>query len=337
LRKAQALWTVWDDPHALEAAVDGAREAFELSEATDLRTRTYARFIAGAALIDLGRLEEAITEFDLGSTLFAAGGGNDELTRPILTSLRAWRAKALATRGQFADALPAAREAVALADELGHVPGRALTRAILADVCLMRDDLTEAASTAAAGLEFSQDGFIDGIFAHSLNLACAELARGDLRGGTERLATTMRQRNPLDPLARLWTKYGSLTAGAWLAAGDLVAAEAEIDRWLAFTEPRNARCYLPTLFRLRSEILVRRESVDFTAAATSLERGLVLAMELGLRPEIAHCHLGLSRLYRRTGQREQAQEHLTTATTMFREMDMPFWLEQAEAEMREPA
>jgi hypothetical protein len=27
---------------------------------------------------------------------------------------------------------------------------------------------------------------------------------------------------------------------------------------------------------------------------------------------------------------EQAQEHLTTATTMYREMDMRFWLEQAE-------
>jgi hypothetical protein len=49
---------------------------------------------------------------------------------------------------------------------------------------------------------------------------------------------------------------------------------------------------------------------------------------------IAHCHLGLGKLYRCTGQREQAREHLTTATTMYREMDMRFWLEQAEAEIR---
>jgi hypothetical protein len=28
----------------------------------------------------------------------------------------------------------------------------------------------------------------------------------------------------------------------------------------------------------------------------------------------------------------EAHEHLTTATTMYREMDMRFWLEQAEAE-----
>jgi hypothetical protein len=38
-----------------------------------------------------------------------------------------------------------------------------------------------------------------------------------------------------------------------------------------------------------------------------------------------------------THSRERAQEHLTTATTMYREMDMRFWLEQAEAEMRELA
>ena len=54
-----------------------------------------------------------------------------------------------------------------------------------------------------------------------------------------------------------------------------------------------------------------------------------------MRPLVAHCHLGLGKLFRRTGQRQEAQEHLTTATTMYREMDMRFWLEQAEAEMRE--
>ena len=48
-----------------------------------------------------------------------------------------------------------------------------------------------------------------------------------------------------------------------------------------------------------------------------------------MRPLVAHCHLGLGKLFRRTGKREQAQDHLTTAATMYREMDMNFWLEQA--------
>jgi len=61
---------------------------------------------------------------------------------------------------------------------------------------------------------------------------------------------------------------------------------------------------------------------------------MTLAKELGMRPLVAHCHLGLGTLYRRTAKNQEAREHLTTATTMYREMDMRFWLEQAEAEMR---
>ena len=50
-------------------------------------------------------------------------------------------------------------------------------------------------------------------------------------------------------------------------------------------------------------------------------------------PLVAHCHLGLGKLYGRTGNRQRAREHLGTATTMYREMDMGFWLEKAETEL----
>jgi hypothetical protein len=46
---------------------------------------------------------------------------------------------------------------------------------------------------------------------------------------------------------------------------------------------------------------------------------LALAAPRGMRPLVAHCHLGLGKLYRRTGKDEQANEHLTTATTMYRD------------------
>ncbi len=76
---------------------------------------------------------------------------------------------------------------------------------------------------------------------------------------------------------------------------------------------------------------------DAESGEAHYRKALALAEPRGMRPLVAHCHLGLGKLYRRTGEREQAQEHLTTATTMYREMDMRFWLEQAEAEMRELA
>lgn len=45
--------------------------------------------------------------------------------------------------------------------------------------------------------------------------------------------------------------------------------------------------------------------------------------------------LELAYKHRRTAKREQAQEHLTIATTMYREMGMAYWLEKAEAGVRE--
>jgi tetratricopeptide (TPR) repeat protein len=61
------------------------------------------------------------------------------------------------------------------------------------------------------------------------------------------------------------------------------------------------------------------------------QQALVLAEELGLRPLVAHCHLGLGTLYATTGQREQARAELSASIDLYRAMDMTFWLPQAEA------
>ena len=49
-----------------------------------------------------------------------------------------------------------------------------------------------------------------------------------------------------------------------------------------------------------------------------------------MRPLVAHCHLGLGALYGRTGQQEQARAELSAAITLYRAMEMTFWLPQAE-------
>ena len=54
-----------------------------------------------------------------------------------------------------------------------------------------------------------------------------------------------------------------------------------------------------------------------------------------MRPLIAHCHLGLGRLYQGTGEPKRATEHFSTAATMYRDLDMSFWLERAEAERQQ--
>jgi hypothetical protein len=78
-------------------------------------------------------------------------------------------------------------------------------------------------------------------------------------------------------------------------------------------------------------------AADADAAESSYREALTLAHELGMRPLVAHCHLGLGKLYHHTDKREQGQKHLANATTMYREMGMTYWLEKAEHEMKELA
>ena len=66
-------------------------------------------------------------------------------------------------------------------------------------------------------------------------------------------------------------------------------------------------------------------------AAAHYQQALALAEELGMRPLQAHCHRGLGTLYAATGQREQARAALSTAIALYRDMEMTFWLPQAEA------
>jgi hypothetical protein len=97
---------------------------------------------------------------------------------------------------------------------------------------------------------------------------------------------------------------------------------------------RGERGYEAWALRLLGDIASHHGHPDVATAAAHYGASMTLASELEMRPLVAHCHLGLGRLYRRTGKPEQAQEHLTTATAMYGEMDMRFWLEQAQAQLR---
>jgi tetratricopeptide (TPR) repeat protein len=86
---------------------------------------------------------------------------------------------------------------------------------------------------------------------------------------------------------------------------------------------------------LLGDIATHLQHGDSEHAEGHYREALALAEPRGMRPLVAHCHLGIGKLHRRRGNREQAQEHLTTAIAMYREMGMTYWPEQAEAELRQ--
>jgi len=135
-------------------------------------------------------------------------------------------------------------------------------------------------------------------------------------------------------------QVGHLWYLAWLSEGYVEAgrlAQARERAQLAFDVSRKMKARgaeAQALYSLAASAS-RQDPVNAEMADGQYRQALALATELGMRPLVAHCHLGLGKLYHRTGKREQAQEHLTTATTMYREMGMTFWLAKAEAEIKD--
>ncbi len=120
---------------------------------------------------------------------------------------------------------------------------------------------------------------------------------------------------------------------ACVLADRLVDALGLARRALAQSRERGERGYEARALHLLGEITSHGDPLDAQQAEGYHRQTMALATDLGMRPLVGHCHLSLGKLYRRMGKREQAQGNLRTATTMYHEMDMRFWLEQAEAEI----
>ena len=88
--------------------------------------------------------------------------------------------------------------------------------------------------------------------------------------------------------------------------------------------------YQAHAYRLLGDIATRREPPDFTQAEAHYRQALALAEELGMRPLVAHCHLGLGTLYANLCRSEPACSALAAAIDLYRTMEMTFWLPQAE-------
>jgi tetratricopeptide (TPR) repeat protein len=263
----------------------------------------------------------------------ALGGGpmaEDSRLPPYLAAWpRAWLALGLATLGLFADAMALGEEAVRIAASVDHPHSLIEARAALGRVHLTRGEVERAIVLFESGLAPSRAWNIwdSSVFS---GLGYAYVLTGRVDDGLPLLQEAVERGHPIDALgighAVRLTRLGE----GYLVAGRLDEARERTRQALELATAQNERGNEAYARRLRGEIAAFGTHPEVEAAGRCLREALALAAELSMRPLMAHCHLGLGKLYRRTGEREQAQEHLTTATTMYREMDMGFWLEQAE-------
>jgi len=103
------------------------------------------------------------------------------------------------------------------------------------------------------------------------------------------------------------------------------------ERALDLSRAHKERGHEAWALRLLGEIATHQEPPGAEPAEHRYQQSLALAEELGMRPIVAHCHRGLGTLYATTGQQEQACAELSTAISLYRVMEMTFWLPETEA------
>jgi tetratricopeptide (TPR) repeat protein len=241
----------------------------------------------------------------------------------------------LAELGQFAEAMVRADEAGRVARELDHPPSLVIADRSVGLVSLRRGDPERAIPPLERSVELCRvipaPTFLDVSAAH---LGYAYALSGRLPEGVALLeealadpAVTGSANHPL---------FLTYLGEAHLLAGRPDDATAVARRGLDLAHRQKERGNEAWGLRLLGEIAAQADPPDVESAEEHYRQALARADELGMRPLVAHCHLGLGELYRRTDKHELAQEHLATATTMYREMGMTYWLEKAEAEMTKP-
>jgi tetratricopeptide (TPR) repeat protein len=193
-------------------------------------------------------------------------------------------------------------------------------------VHLTHGDLGEAIPVLERGLEHARTWRIELLLPQlRSNLGYTYALSGRLSEGLALLEPGALHPQPVYAHMLAWL------AEAYLLDGRLADAARIADQAVEVTRTYQQRGFEANALRMVAEVATRADRPKAKQADSYYHQSLALAEELGMRPLVAHCHLGLGTLYQKVGRDEQARAELTSAAEMYRAMEMMFWLEKAEA------
>jgi class 3 adenylate cyclase/tetratricopeptide (TPR) repeat protein len=330
--EANTLYTMDDFDGSLRV---GRRATDEARRIGDAVLGAYAAATVGRALAVVGRYADAVSELISPIVALPKARALDRAGLPFVPSVfaRCQLAAALMEQGRFDDAARHVDDALTIARTVHEADALFWAWYSIGRISAARGMLSEAIGPLERALEIASAHNFPVYYrmtnpplAHARAMTGAPgLGLPALRAAADGCREKYQTRNLTPALL-------NLAEGA-VFAGDEPEARAASAEALDLARRLGMRGYEAYALRVRGETW--RLASDWQAAAAAYASGLDIAEALGMRPLVAHCHLGLAKLYRRTDKRDEAQEHLTTATTMYHEMDMRFWLEKEQAETKE--
>jgi len=323
-------------------AVEAGERACSIAEAVDDQgLRVAANYYLGQSLWYAGDPRRAAEALRATILLVESAPADERLWMPVLPAVTArfLLAAVLADVGKFTEALAAGKEGLRVASIAGHRYSELWARYGLGYAHLRHGDFAAATGVLEPGLSLCRTME----FRLILPITAAALGSAYLWSGQTTDGVHLLE-EAVEALTAMRTPgYQSLCiaflAEAYLVVGHVAKAQKQAEQAVAVARGREQRSWEAWALKLLGDF----HAADFVERSAAEQAGdfyreaLALATELGMRPLVAHCHFGLGKLYRKANEREETREHFTTAITMYREMNMQFWLEKAEMEMKKLA
>jgi predicted ATPase len=351
IREAEQLARAIDDQHRLVRvsvltshhlllsgnAVEAqslARSAYAIAESIgDLPLRVAANLYCGATGIAVGELGQAREHLEktlqlLPGELRRERCGLHSFPAALAGHYLPW---ALAELGDFDAAITCGRDAVEIAESVDHAYSVAVAHWGLAYAYVQRGELDSAVRLLENTLVLCRDWTIPILLQISTGLYGIAISRS---GKTAEGISTLREAERsvkeglgtgnYNTLHVLWLGEACSRGGQYKEAMEAAGRALELSRQF------NHRVFEGWALRLLGEIELQSEPPQLATAEEHLRQALALGQKLGMRPLVARCHADLATLHRRCDRGAEADQHLQTATEMYREMGMKYWLEQLE-------
>jgi tetratricopeptide (TPR) repeat protein len=330
---AQCFLTMGQNDHARASS----QRALTLATASgDHYTPIEANFQLGLVYFSQAEYRQAMDAHWRVLALLEGEQRYERFGQPIHPAVRSRTqlALCLAEMGAFAEGIAVGETGLHIAEEVKHLGSLVSAYQSIGRPYFLQGDLHHALPLLERAVGLCEDAdlpFFFSLLAADLGAAYVLCGRVDeavrlLERALEQ-ATASGRMGGQGGQARLLFTLGE----AHLRTGRLEEARMLAARTLEYFRTHQERGVEAYALRLLGDIATQRAPSEVEEADASYRQALTLSEELGMRPLVAHCHLGLGTLYAKTGQRELARTELSAAIDLYHAMDMTFWLPQAEA------
>jgi len=244
---------------------------------------------------------------------------------------RCFNAFSLATQGRFRDAEASAERCLGLADATDTPFLRALAAWAMGNAQLGRGPSPEAVRKLEEAYRYCENAELLAIRPWiATDLAYARRLSGRVEEASSLLAGAIQEAAEHGLLSQHSLRHAYLSE-AELAAGRPDDASAAAARAVTLAVEHGEDGFRVEALRALAHAARRGATPDVEVSARHLEDALAIAQRLGMRPAVAHCHGDLAEVNHGAG-RAAAAIHLDAARALYRELNLPFWLERLERE-----